>query len=342
MWQDSKEIYQIEYLSRYATIENSKNSAFVSVQCLWEDLQKDFINFNYLITGHSKNGMPSDFLFFLNRLLFDFPEIFKYKPMKKRILALLQKSSLEGKEDYIHLIKHQNKQFDLRGFHLGKVEEIYCLFLITKFFFSSQLEKDLETVPLCYFYSENFMNVLNDGVHNLLSKELLAKTIKKNLLDLLSFMRSHIKAFSLSNAGEIILNLNELIVEINMCQTVSTSMYELMEEYEERIGFSKFKKYYTEEEFSVLSPLLENHIRYTPQVMEYLFGKMSLETLFGVEEKQKEAQKIMPYILDYLYKSYPRLFFDPIISKNAKNLVSCLSSFERGEFMRKLNRIRKD
>ncbi len=340
-WKDSKEIFLIEYFKRYATVENSKDFAFLSVRHLWEDLQKDFINFNYLIGG-SQSAMPSDFLFFLNRLLFDFPDIFKYRPMKKRILSLLKKSSLEGKEAYIHLIKHQNARSDLLGFHLGEAEDFYCLSVVTKFLFSSDIEKDLKEMPRFYFYNESFIKVLNDEVYNLVGTSSFPIQIKQNILEIINFMRTLLKEYPISNHDAFLSNLNQLIVEINGCEKTSTAIYKLMEEYERRIGFPKFKKYYTQEEFLELFPLLEDHIRYTPQVMEYLFGKISLEAVFGLGEKQKEVQKIIPYILDYLYKSYPRLFFDPTISKNAKNIVSSLSIFERGEFMRKLNRIRKD
>lgn len=78
-------IYKDEYLKRYATVQTVSDFAMLPVQQLQEDIQRDFLDFHYFLYGDLKEGVPSDFLHFLNRLLIDYPYVFSDKTAKKEL-----------------------------------------------------------------------------------------------------------------------------------------------------------------------------------------------------------------------------------------------------------------
>lgn len=281
-------IYKDEYLKRYATVQTVSDFAMLPVQQLQEDIQRDFLDFHYFLYGDLKEGVPSDFLHFLNRLLIDYPYVFSDKTAKKRVISILKNSCLEGKERYIHLLSNQadntlasflSGNYLSGGFNIKDVDKVYFDALITEIAFSNNIEDYISHIPVHLMYTESFIEALSKYVEVITTPKKVWVRQKQNLLALFSFMQEHINDIQLVDSQKILLKTTDLLKQILSCYG-----------YYENVFMAKLNFAYD------VNRLL---------VVQYLLGKIDQEDLIN-----KVVQKKLHQFIDEINSDVVKEFMD--------------------------------
>ncbi len=128
----------------------------------------------------------------------------------------------------------------------------------------------------------------------------------------------------------------------------SEDIIEYTKEYIRRIGngyrylfLSSFKREEVNEHLRYL-------IQFAPQVFDYLLGKIDKDS-FLMRNPIYESEIGINYIdkdivmtIEYLFKNYPRMFFDDTIYRRTESLLETIHSLECERIKRKIYRIRRE
>jgi hypothetical protein len=332
---DSTEVYNREYISRYANVNNSKNYDLLPVTKLYIDIQKDFQYFNALCMKNKEleQCIDEDFLYFLNKLMIDFPEIYMYKPMKDKIIRILKEKKYENGDKYIHIFSDKTRYKRYVGFDLSKVEGFYLLTILKKLLFSKNISQELNEVPLYYLYNDNFLQNMCFQVEEYVENGGVIKQIYDNFIELLDYLRIHLNDLDLSYKKDIIAIINSCMTNLNMLKK-ETSTYIYLNEQCIRLGSGL--------EFLLSDNLKKeemiNHIDFlislTPIVFEYLLGKRELKE---IKDKCQEEEFIS--VIQYLFNNYPKMFFDDTIYERTMSLLNNIN-VNTNDIKKKIYKIR--
>lgn len=348
-WNDATEVYYREYTSRYATVASSKNFDMISLEKLEVDIQRDFQYLNLLFMDHRELEVciGTDFPFFLNKLLIDFPQIIQDKHLKNKIIRIMKERDFEDKEKYIHLFQDKTNYKVAQGFDLERVEIFYSLTVLKKILTSKDIQKELEQVSSEYFYHSRFILAMDAFLEEAETNQSIMERQRDNLKELLFYMRSHLKDTRLYNQDEIVCLVNRGLHLINLLSP-SEDIIEYTKEYIRRIGngyrylfLSSFKREEVNEHLRYL-------IQFAPQVFDYLLGKIDKDS-FLMRNPIYESEIGINYIdkdivmtIEYLFKNYPRMFFDDTIYRRTESLLETIHSLECERIKRKIYRIRRE
>lgn len=347
-WNDATEVYNREYISRYATVESAKDFSTISVRQLVLDIQKDFQYLNMLLMNHKELEacIDEDFPFFLNKLMLDFPQVIQEKHLRNKIIRILRKGNFEKKEKYIHLFQDQTNYEVPVGFDLARVEVFHSLSKLKKMLASKDIQKELELTPQEYVYHDCFILALNAFIEQVELDQNMMQRESDNLREILFYMRNHIDDMPLYNRKEIIAIVNKCLNVINILTLEDDIGY--VKEYMKRIGngsqylfLNSFKKEEVREYVDFL-------IAFTPQVFDCLLGKikkedlMTRESIYESEIGANYKNKSIVTVISYLFRNYPRMFFDDTIYSNAEMLLTENVTLKSISIKQKIYKIRRD
>lgn len=352
-WMDSTEVYRREYISRYATIGSSKDYQMIPKERLVLAIQNDFRYLNILLKEDTnlEECIGEDFLYFLNKLLCDYPEVIQDRKMQKKIMHILKESNFPKKEKYIQLFSDKTNYAILEGFDLKKVECFYTNCLINKLLYTKNIDEELKKIPLFYFYQESFLTSIETFIHDYKSAKEMSKRKIDNLRHILLYMRRNMQSFACDRHTTISI-INEGLVLTNTIHSIDFDL-NYLGEYRKRL-----------EKYSYLETLLIfssdykrveaiEHIEYlialTPEVFDYLLKKRD-RTSFTIRNPIYESEidstdyveKDIVRVLAYLFKNYPRMFFDDTIYRQTMSLLESFPPLVQGKLKKKIYKIRRD
>ncbi len=348
-WMDATEVYNREYLSRYATVASSKDYDIVSIRRLIVDIQKDFQYLNMIIMNHKEleSCIEEDFPFFLNKLLLDFPEITECKKMRDKVIRILKERNFENKEKYIHFLSDKTDYRVKSGFDLVKVENFYSLTILDKILASKNIQDELNRLQIGYVYQDSFLLAIYTFVDEASTNKQIMKREHDNLKELLFYMRIHLDDTNLYNRRAVIEIINMGLEVLNVLSP-SEDISGYVREYMRRIGngycylfLNSFKREEVHEHIDFL-------IAFTPQVFDYLLGKIEKESfitrgpIYDSEIDTNYMDKDIIMVIEYLFKNYPRMFFDDTIYNRGLTLLKNVHSLKSGNVKRRIYKIRRD
>lgn len=235
-WNDATEVYNREYISRYATVESAKHFSAISVRQLAVDIQKDFQYLNMLLMNYKELEVciDEDFPFFLNKLLLGFPQVIHEEHLRKKVIRILREGNFENKEKYMHLFQDQTNYQVPQGFDLASVEVFHSLEKLKKMLASKDIQKELEQISQQYVYHDSFILAMNAFIEQVYFNQNMMQRESDNLRELLFYMRNHIDDVPLYNRGEIIAIMNKCLNVINVLSPKDEIGY--INEYRKRVG----------------------------------------------------------------------------------------------------------
>lgn len=352
-WVDSTEVYHREYLSRYATIASSKKYEMIPVGRLILDIQNDFKYLNALtIENHQiEIDIGEDFLFFLNKLMNDYPEVTKDKKMRNKIISILKRKNFVGTDKYMHLLLDKTNYAVPVGFDLKRVECFYFVSLIKKLLYSKNVEEELKNIPLFYFYQESFLSSLFTMIEDYQEINIISKSRHNNLRQILYYIKENMDKISLDSKNMTLSILNQGLGIINTL-TSSETNYDYVREYEDKLQKHTVLQTYFVFLNDFKTTEAKEHIDYlislTPEILDYLLDKKDdftfstrnpiYESEIGTNYQEEDILRV----LENIFKNYPRMFFDDTIYKKALDLLEKLEGKGKQKLKNKIYKIRKD
>lgn len=347
-WNDATEVYNREYISRYATVESAKHFSTVSVRQLEIDIQKDFQYLNMLLMDHKELEacIDADFPLFLNKLMLDFPQVIHEKHLRNKVIRILREGNFEKKEKYIHLFQDKTNYEVPEGFDLARVEVFRSLVKLKKMLASKDIQKELEQTSQEYVYHDSFILAMNAFIEQVDIDQNMMQRESDNLREILFYMRNHIDAMPLYNHKEIVAIINKCLNVVNVL--IPTDDIEYIKEYVRRIGHGIQYLFLNSLRKAEVKEYIDFLIAFTPQVFDCLLGKiekenlMTREPIYESEIGTNYKNKDIVTVIEYLFKNYPRMFFDDTIYSKAEMLLSEDSSFKSRVIKQRIYKIRRN
>lgn len=262
---------------------------------------------------------------------------------EKKVIRILREGNFENKEKYMHLFQDQTNYQVPQGFDLASIEVFHSLEKPKKMLASKDIQKELEQISQQYVYHDSFILAMNAFIEQVYFNQNMMQRESDNLRELLFYMRNHIDDVPLYNRGEIIAIMNKCLNVLNVLSPKDEIGY--INEYRKRVGngvsyffLSSLKKEEVREYIDFL-------IAFTPQVFDCLLGKIEKEHLMtrkpiyeseiGINYKNKDIVTV----ISYLFRNYPRMFFDDTIYRKAEMLLSEDTSFKVKVIKQKIYKI---
>lgn len=327
-------------------MESAKHFSAISVRQLAVDIQKDFQYLNMLLMNYKELEVciDEDFPFFLNKLLLDFPQVIHEDHLRKKVIRILREGNFENKEKYMHLFQDQTNYQIPQGFDLARVEVFHSLEKLKKMLASKDIQKELEQISQQYVYHDSFILAMNAFIEQVYFNQNMMQRESDNLRELLFYMRNHIDDVPLYNRGEIIAIMNKCLNVLNVLSPKDEIGY--IKEYRKRFGSGVSYFFLSSLKKEEVREYIDFLIAFTPQVFDCLLGKIEKEHLmtrkpiYESEIGTNYKNKDIVTVISYLFRNYPRMFFDDTIYRKAEMLLSEYTSFKGRVIKQKIYKIR--
>jgi hypothetical protein len=345
---DQTQIYYLEYIKRYSSMERNHQYNLIPVKQLEIDIQVDYLYLDAILyyDDEKKKVIGNDFYSFLQKVLVDFPEIKLFPKVCKNIMTILKERNDEQAKQYMHLFCDKHSYINEMGFCMENVETLYCDTFLKKLLFSNHPMETIEQVSPSMFYSIPFYYCLSVHLEAYTSANHICLEEKKSLETLIQFMREHLNQYADTYKKDFLALINQYICFFNTCSVREDNYCQYTKEF--MSGEESFLKWVvaSREEEAKICAQVKLRVELCYDIMKYFFSKE--------EEKEHELEELCEggiytlYAIDSLFHDYPKMFFDPIIYERTIELLDTIQTpdkkaeNQKRKVIEKIYQIKKD
>lgn len=333
---DDYEIYHLEYVKRYSNMKDLNKIKGISVKQLEKDIQLDYLYLSLIMFNREETieYIGSDFAFFLQKLMIDFPELIYFPAIRGNIREIIIKKNDPNLNEYLSFIERPYIYKNNIGFNIDTCELLYCNTLLQKMIFTKNTKDILNNIDPKVIFTTAFFNNLCNELALYIRKGEITIQEKEAYQEIIYFMREHMNVCLPMYKSHYTALINNWIHFFNtsIVTTDVSSMYK--SSLRKSQDLTKLDRYLYSKDENSYQLKANVQMELAHDIMECFFGKDNIEEL-------KEDGIYTISALTYLFNEYPKMFFEPTIYQKAMELIDSIHCSKGKSLKKRIKRMRK-